>query len=148
VNVLVDPVWYDKFISHDNMKLAYQYYQNSGAQRLRDDLTQYMQWGIMDVFSHRGINFISYDATFNLPDGTTEKAFEEGEGTAFASGVRDLFRGYTGPSAKLSEANQPGQEVFVRTYVDGRDEYVDFELEAAPLYFCTRPKSLVKIIGG
>jgi hypothetical protein len=36
--------------------------------------------------------------------------------------------------------------MFVRQYVDDRDEYVDFELEMAPLYFCTKPASLVKVI--
>ena len=142
VNVLVDPVFFDKLISHNNIKDAYRYYLNSGAQLLRDDLSEYMKWGIMDTFSFRGVNFISYDATFTLPDGTSEVAFADSTGTAFPTGVKDLFRGYNGPSAKISEANQPGQELFVRTYVDPRDEFVDFELEMAPLYFSTRPAAL------
>lgn len=145
VEVLVDPEFFDKLISHPNMKNAYQFYQNSGAQLLRDDLSSYMKWGIMDEFTFRGVRFISYDATFNLPNGTTEAAFAASTGTAYATGVRDLFRGYNGPSNKLSEANQPGQELFMRTYIDPRDEYVEFELEAAPLYFATRPASIVAV---
>lgn len=145
VEVLVDPEFFDKLIKHAAIKTAYQYYVNSGKQALRDDLSNYMQWGIMDHFEHRGVTFISYDATFNLPNGTTEAAFAASTGTAYARGVRDLFRGYTGPSAKLSEANQPGQEVFMRTYVDPKDEFVEFELEAAPLYFATKPASLVAV---
>lgn len=145
VNVLVDPEFYDKLIRHAAIKNAYQFYVNSGSQVLRDDMTNYMKWGIMDVFSHRGINFISYDATFNLPNGTTEVAFAASTGIAYAQGVRDLFRGYTGPSAKLSEANQPGQELFVRSYIDSKDEFVEFEMEAAPLFFCTRPASVIAL---
>lgn len=145
VKVLVDPSFFDKLISHPNLKNAYLYYQNSGKQLNRDDLTSYMKWGIMDSFPFRGVEFISYDATFNLPSGSTEVAFTTDTGIAFAEGVRDLFRGYTGPSAKLSEANQPGQEIFVRTYVDPKDEFVEFEMEAAPLYFPTRPASLIKV---
>lgn len=145
VEVLVDPEFYDKLISHPNIKTAYQYYANNGSQALRDDMTRYMKWGIMDTFSHRGITFVSYDATFNLPDGTTELAFAASTGIAYARGVRDLFRGYTGPSNKLSEANQPGQELFMRTYVDPKDEFVEFEIEAAPLYFATKPASLVAL---
>ncbi len=145
VEVLVDPVFFDKLISHANMKTAYQYYQNSGKQALRDDLTNYMKWGIMDSFEHRGVTFLSYDATFNLPDGTTEDAFSASTGIAYAKGVRGLYRGYNGPSSKLSAANQPGQEVFMNTYLDPRDEYVEFELEAAPLYFCTKPASVVAL---
>lgn len=145
VEVLVDPSFYDKLINHASIKNAYQYYVNSGQQRLRDDLAQYMSWGVMDFFEHRGVRFISYDATFNLPSGSTEVAVAADTGHAFGLGARDLFRQYAGPSNKLSEANQPGQEMFVRTYLDPRDEYVDFELEMAPLYFCTNPASLVKL---
>lgn len=145
IEVLVDPSFFDKLISHANMKNAYQFYQNSGKQLLRDDLSSYMKWGIMDAFEFRGVNFISYDATFNLPNGTTEVAFAADTGIATAVGVKDLFRGYNGPSVKLSEANQPGQEVFMRSYVDERDEYVEFEMEAAPLYFCSRPASLIAV---
>lgn len=145
VQVLVDPLFYDKLISHPNVKNAYQYYQNSGAQRLRDDMTDYMKWGIMDEFSHRGVSFVSYDATFNLPDGTTEDAFAASTGIAHALGVKDLFRGYNGPSNKFSEANQPGQEIFMNTYLDDRDEWVEFEMEAAPLYFGTKPAAQIKV---
>lgn len=145
VEILVDPTFFDRLISHPNMKNAYQYYLNSGKQELRDDLSDYMTWGIMDSFEHRGVRFISYDATFNLPNATTELAFAANTGTAYPLGVPDLFRGYNGPSVKLSEANQPGQELFMRTYLDPRDEFVDFELEAAPLLFCTRPASLIAV---
>lgn len=147
VSVLVDPLFYDKLISHPNVKAAYQFYaaQGAGNAVLRDDNTSYMQWGITDAFQLRGLNFVSYDATFNLPGGTTEQAFANNSGIAYANGVRDLFRGYCGPSAKLSEANQPGQEIFVRNYVDPKDEYVEFEMEAAPLYFVTRPASIIAL---
>jgi len=144
--VLVDPSFFDKLVSHNNMKTAYQFYMNSGKQLLRDDLSNYTKYGIMDSFEFRGVNFLSYDATFNLPNGTTETAFATDNGTAYAKGAQDLFRTYFGPSNKLSGANQGGQEVFVRTYVDPRDEYMEIELESAPLHFCTRPASLVKVL--
>ena len=143
VEILVDPTFFDKLISHPNLKAAYSYYLNSGKQELRDDLSSYMKWGIMDEFTHRGVRFIAYDATFNLPTGGTEVAFAPNTGTAYPLGVRDLFRGYNGPSTKLSEANQPGQPVFMRTYLDDRDENIEFELESAPLYFSTRPAALI-----
>lgn len=145
VEILVDPTFFDKLINHPNMKNAYQFYLNSGKQELRDDLSSYMKWGIMDEFTHRGVRFISYDATFNLPNGTQELAFAANTGTAYPLGVRDLFRGYNGPSVKLSEANQPGQPVFMRTYVDDRDEEISFELESAPLYFTTRPAAICAV---
>ena len=145
VQVMVDPEFFDKLISHPNMKNSYQYYMNSGRQVLRDDLSRYMEYGIQDVFEHRGVQFVSYDATFNLPNGSTELAFEASTGLALPTGVRGLFRGYNGPSAKISEANQPGQEVFMRTYMDERDEYIEFEMESAPLYIATAPRASIAI---
>ena len=145
VEVIIDPLTFDKLISHPNIKNAYQFYMNSGRQVLRDDLSNYMQYGIMDVFEHRGVRFVSYDATFNLPNGTTEQAFADNTGLAFAGGVRDLFRGYYAPSNKLSAANTNGQELYMTAKVDDEDEYVEFTLETAPLYFCTRPASLVSL---
>lgn len=144
IEVLVDPLFFDRFISHATIKNAYQYYA-ANVNPMRDSLTEYMKWGVMDQFTYKGVSFVSYDATFNLPNGTTEEAFAANSGIATATGVKDLFRGYNGPSVKLSEANQPGQELFMRTYVDPKDEFVEFELEAAPLYFCTRPASLIKV---
>lgn len=144
IEVLVDPTFFDRFINHANMKLAYQYY-SANINPMRDSLTEYMKWGVMDHFTYKGVTFVSYDATFNLPSGSTEVAFAANQGIATATGVKDLFRGYNGPSVKMSEANQPGQEVFMRSYMDPKDEYVEFEMEAAPLYFCTRPASLIKV---
>lgn len=145
VEVIFDPLTFDKLISHPNIKNAYQFYVNSGAQNLRDDLSKYMPYGINDVFVHRGVRFVSYDATFNLPNGTTEQAFADNTGIAFASGARDLFRGYFAPSNKLSAANTNGQEIYMRTQIDPDDEFVEFTLESAPLYFCTRPASLISL---
>jgi hypothetical protein len=144
VEVMVDPSWFDKFISHANMKQAYASFA-SQTNLLRDDLSKYEQWGVQDYFTHRGVTFLSYDATFNLPNGTTELAFAADTGIATAVGVKDLFRGYYGPSNKLSGANQAGQELFVSNYVDPKDEFVDLTIESAPLYFCTRPASLIAV---
>lgn len=126
-------------------EISYQYYMNSGKQVLRDDMSRYMSYGIQDVFEHRGVRFISYDATFNLPNGTTEVAFAPSTGLALPTGVRGLFRGYNGPSNKLSGANQPGQELFVSTYLDPKDEYVEFEVEASPLYFSCAPRTSILV---
>lgn len=145
VDLYVDPIMFDRLTSHPKLVEVYLNYQNSGVQRLRDDLHNYMSHGISSVFEHRGVRIISYDAEFNLPDGTSEKAFEDNSGIAVARGVRDLFRGYYGPANKLSGANQAGQPMFLREYADPRDEFRDLELEMTKLYFCTKPASIIKL---
>lgn len=144
--VIVDYDFYDKLIKHPAVVNAYIQYVNSGAQQMRDDLASYESWGVTEAFTHRGVTFIAYNPVFTLPeDAGTEAAFGAGEGIAYASNVRDLFRGYYGPANKLSLANQVGTKMYTFEYTDPKDECHELELEMAPLYFCTRPASLVKV---
>lgn len=145
VDFFVDSEFFDKLIRHPKFREVYNQYQNSGKQQLRDDLGEYMTWGISDVVEHRGVRFISYDANFNMPDGTTEKSFELSTGTAVAKGVRDLFRGYNGTANKISTANKVGQSMYAYEYADPRDEYIDLQMEMSKLYFCTKPNSIVAV---
>ena len=142
--VIVDGSFFDKLISHPNIRQAYLYYQNSGAQRLRDATNSMMSWGSVDQFEHRGVIFMTYDATFKLPNGTTEAAVATDTGHVIPS-VNGLFRGYYGPSNKLSGANQVGREMFAYEYSDPRDEQHEMQVETAPLFFCTQPQVLVKV---
>lgn len=146
VDVMVDTSFYDKLINHPEMKEFYLNYVNSGRQQYRDDLSQYFAWGVSDVFEHRGVRFFTYDATFNLPDGTTEDALEADTGFTIIRGMRDLYRGYVGPSAKMAAANEVGSPMYLRSYLDPKGEYEEFELEMAPLYFMTRPLLSVKCV--
>ena len=142
IDVYCDESFFDKLVSHASMK---SYYLNGdgASSRYRDNTSDYMQWGVMDMFVHKGVRFISYNPTFNLPTGTTEDFLAADTAVAIPTGARGLYRSYFGPSNKLSAVGQPGQELYLRTYVDPRDEFVDFELEMAPLHFSTQPASIV-----
>lgn len=143
--VIVDGSFFDKLISHPNIRQAYLYYQNSGAQRLRDETNSMMTWGSVDQFEHRGVIFMTYDATFKLPNGTTEAAVAVDTGHVIPN-VNGLFRGYYGPSNKLSGVNQVGREMFAYEYPDDRDEQHEMQVETSPLFFVTQPQVLVKLI--
>jgi hypothetical protein len=142
--VIVDGSFFDKLISHANIRQAYLNYQNSGTQRLRDATNNMMSWGSVDQFEHRGVVFMTYDATFKLPSGATEAAIALDTGHVLPA-VNGLFRGYYGPSNKLSGANQAGREMFAYEYSDPRDEQHEMQVETAPLFFCTQPQVLVKV---
>lgn len=144
VDVYLDELTFDKLVSHASIKA---YYDMSGANSsmFREETAQYTQWGVMDMFEHKGVRFIQYNPTFALPGGTTEDFLADNTGIALPRGARGLFRGYNGPSNKLSQVGAAGQELYLRTYIDPRDDYVEFELEMAPLYFCTQPASLIAI---
>lgn len=146
IRVIVDPLFFDKLINHPQIRQAWLYYQNSGVQRNRDNLSQFMSWGSVDQFEHRGVMFMTYDATFKLPDDTTEKAIADNTGFTIVDGVRDLYRGYFGPSNKLSSANAPGREMFAYEFTDPKDESHEMQVETSPLFFITQPKMSVKVV--
>ena len=143
VDVYLPEDAYDALVNHSQMK-AYYLLGDGASRNYRENTASYEQWGVMDMFEHKGVRFIQYNPTFSLPDGTTEDFLESGFGIALPRGARGLFRSYFGPSNKLSAVGTPGQEMFLRTYLDPKDEYVEFELEMAPLMFCTQPNSIVK----
>lgn len=145
IDVIVGVDFYDKLINHPQVRQAYMYYLNSGAQRNRDDMSTFMSWGVMDVFEHRGVRFMTYDATFKLPDGTTESAVADGEGHIIVRGPRDLYRGYFGPSNKLSGANSVGREMFAYEFTDPKDEFHEMQVETSPLFFMTQPQVAYKL---
>lgn len=147
VDVLCDADFFDALQGHSSMKSYWLQGDNSSA-RYRDELAQYTQWGVQEMFEHKGVRFLCYNPTFNLPGGTTENFLASKRAIAMPRGTPGLFRSYFGPTNKLSEVGAPGQEMYLRTYMDPRDEFVDFELEMAPLHFCTQPASLVELITG
>ena len=147
IDVYVDEDFYDALVGHASMK-NYYLVGDQASRVYREDTARYTEWGVQDWFEHKGVRFICYNPTFNLPSGSTEDFLSSKTGIAVPRGARGLFRSYFGPSNKMSAAGAPGVEMYVRTYMDPRDEFVDFELEMAPLHFCTQPLSLVSLTTG
>lgn len=147
IDVYVDEDFYDALVGHASMK-SYYLVGDQASRVYREDTARYTEWGVQDWFEHKGVRFICYNPTFNLPSGSTEDFLASKTGIAVPRGARGLFRSYFGPSNKLNAVGEPGQEMYVRTYLDPRDEFVDFELEMAPLHFCTQPLSLVSLTTG
>lgn len=143
--VICGDSFFEGLINDSQVRASYESYQNAGVQRLRDDLAQYYAFGVVDSFEHRGMLFINYNPEFVLSTGVTEKPFDDESGIAFAAGARDLFRGYNGPANRIELANTKGRPLYVFEFRDARDTGHTIELESAPLYFCTKPASVIKV---
>ncbi len=58
-------------------------------------------------------------------------------------GIDGLFEQYASPTEDFEFVNTPGQETYYRVIPDrDRNQYVTLELEANPMFVCTRPKVL------
>jgi hypothetical protein len=153
IEVPCSPEFFDALTTHPNMIAAYNYYQNSGPQLNRDDLSAYEKWGVVDTFRHKGIMFYSYDAVFTQPDETVIRAFgtdsttiSKQVGYSVVKGMRGLYRGYFGPANTLSGANVPGIDMYLREYRDPKDKFIELELEMSPLFVLTKPLVSVKCL--
>lgn len=142
VMVDMDPVMFDKLVSHPSVQEAYKYFANnnnqpSGAQPLRDNY---------ETFRHGNITFRSVDGTFNLPTGSTEELIASNTGHVIPV-VEDFFRGYYGSSAKLSRVNGAGgvSEFYMHQYPDPKDESWEMQGEMSRLYIPTRPNALIRL---
>lgn len=136
VTMLCSPEFYTAMVQNASFRELYANYQNP---MLTASQTEYMQYGALERFSHRGIDFILYDATFTKPDGTTVAGITAGTAIAIPKGVRGMFLSYFGPANKLSGANKMGQKMFAYQYNDQRDEQLELEIEFAPLFVNVRP---------
>lgn len=142
IDVMCGEGFFDSLIDHPKVREAYLNSQSNV--QYQKDISDFMPWGVSDVFVYRDVRFFTYPATFLLPGGGSEKAVEDDEAHVIPR-VRDLFRGYVGPSNKLSGTNRAGREMFAYEYTDPRDEYHEMEVETAPLFFCTKPQVLYKL---
>lgn len=144
--VICGNTFFDKLVSHADVEAAYaQYRQEDGVQRLRDMLFDFRDYGAIASFTHRGVTFVNHQPTFTAPDGSTLTPIAAADGYVVFPEARDLYRGYNGPSNKLSGANRPGAPMYMYQYEDAKDEGIEFELEMSPLYFMTNPKMSIKV---
>lgn len=144
INVVVDADFFDKLVSHPQIRQAYLYYASQRDVN-RESTNQFMSWGSVDQFTYKGVTFMTYDHVFKLPDGSTEAAVAANTGHVIPV-VNDLFRGYYGPSNKLGGANNVGREMFAYEFTDPKDEFHEMQVETSPLFFATQPQVLIKLI--
>lgn len=151
IECAVSPEFFDALTTHPQVREAYLYY-NSNKDPNRDNLAMFEKWGVVDIFDYKGIMFYSYDAEFNMPDGTTERAFGTTDtaitkqvGYSIVTGMRDLYRAYFAPANTLSGANSMGQEMYLYQYRDPKDKFIELELEMSPLYILMKPLVSVKL---
>lgn len=143
LDIIVDRSFFNKLKSHPNVQQAY--LNSTTNTRYQSDLSNYMTWGISDVFEYQGVRFMVYSHTFVLPDGSTEAAVAANEGHVIPNTMGDsIWRAYYGPSQRLDV--EGGSEMFAFEYRDSRQRSHELEFETAPLFIATKPAALVKVL--
>jgi hypothetical protein len=138
VRVLVPPTFWDKFISHPNVKESYQYWANTNGRDPRAE-------DVSDGFKFQGLTLEEYDATFTLTDGTTEDAFTGSTGMGFPMGTTDTFKEYWAPANWMETVNTNGIEFYSRQKTRDDGTGIEVLTQSNPLPMVRRPQVLVEI---
>jgi hypothetical protein len=135
VHVLCGSEWWDKFITHPNVKEAYKYFQANGQNQLplRDDLR-------FGGFRFGGMVFEEYRGKVSGVD-----FIEADEAHAFPVGVPDLFVCNFSPGTFMEAVNTVGLPMYAKAELGKYGRSIDIWTESNPLALCTRPLSLIKL---
>lgn len=140
VHALVDESFFDKLVTHANVKEAYKYY-SSTQEPLRQDVRR--------RFFYAGMTFEEYRGTATDLDAngtaTARKFIATDEGHAFPLGTVDTFATHFAPADFLEAVNTPGVEVYAKQAEMRFARGIDLHTQSNPLPICRRPKVLVKV---
>lgn len=142
--VIVDSSFFNKLVTHPSVVQAY--LNASSNVVFQKAMDEYTRWGITAIFAHQGVLFMTYDHEFPMPDGTTEAAIELDSGyTIPRVAGTPILQAWYGSSRRMDIDG--GAVMFMREYRDmQRQMFHELEVETAPLYYCTKPLCLVKVI--
>ena len=145
VDVYCSDTFFDTLVTDDAVEEKY--LSTDRKETFALDTATYENWGVYDVFVHKGVRFLNYNPTFVNSSGVDVQVITDGEGYAVPrmAGGQSIFRGHYGPSNKLSQTNRPGSKMYSWTYRDEKDEYIDAQVETAPLFFTSKPAAIMKV---
>ncbi len=136
VHALVSHEFFDKLVSHTNVKEAFQY-SSAAIQRLAGDMRKNFTFG--------GITFEEYRAAVPDPDNNLRKFIEANEGHAFPLGTLASFQTLFAPADLVEAVGTYGKEVYVKLELRKFGRGIDIHTQSNPLPLCFRPGILVKI---
>jgi len=136
VHCLVSEEFFDALTAHDNVKAAYDRWQDGLA--LRSDLRS--------GFTFAGITFEEYSGEASDGDDNVHRFIAAGEGHAFPQGTVDTFATYFAPADFNETANTLGQPLYAKQEPRKFERGTDIHTQSNPLPMCHRPAVLVKVL--
>ena len=130
VYALCSPEFFAKLIAQAGVKEAYKYYTST-----QEPLRQRLGSGLYRRFNHGGIEYIEYRGSYN---GTP--LIPAGDAYFMPRGTSDTFISYFSPANKFSHVNTLGEESYMFTYRDSKDEKIEIHSEHNALHLLRRPQ--------
>lgn len=136
VRVLVSPEFYDKFVSHANVKAAFQNWQ-AAQERIGGDMRSGFTFG--------GLTFEEYRAQTSDSTGVMQRYIAANDGHAFPLGTIASFGTYAAPADFNETVNTVGMQYYAKMERQKFDRGMDMHVQSNVLPLCLRPEILVRV---
>jgi Phage major capsid protein E len=136
VRSLVSQEFFDKLISHDNVKSVFENH-TAAIDRLGGDPRKNFPFG--------GIIFEEYRGTATDSEGAARRFIADGEGHAYPEGTMNTFKTIFAPADFIETANTLGLELYAKQEPRKFNRGIDLHTQSNPLPLCYRPGVLVKV---
>ena len=143
--------FYDAFVSHPNVKVAFTYFQNPTGQNLADDYSggtaQPNAAGLVEVvkgFVFGGVLWINYTGSVTDSTGTAQPIIDANSAYVFPLGTR-AFKEFYAPADYMETVNTEGLPFYAKTEMMKYDKGVEVECQSNPLPICLKPNLVQKV---
>jgi len=133
---LCSPEFFSKLIMHPSIKVAYQYYKNSGENPLKDRLGG---MSMHRTFEFGGTLFIEMRDTY-----AGQRLIPVGKAYMVPLGTQNAFKTFFSPAHRLGLVNTLGEQVYVFEYADPKGTKIELETESNFVNALLRPALVVE----
>jgi hypothetical protein len=151
VEAIVDPTFFQRFISHPNVQ---SYYLNAEqaiqlamlVRRERDGNMWGREFRFGSILWREYYGAAPVKTSPTATSLTSTPFWSANTGSAYPIGTRKMFRTYNAPAHDLRFVNTKGNEIYVSPRILPHGEGIELKSESNPLPICRRPEALVQII--
>lgn len=136
IRALVSPEFYDKLVSHANVKVAFQNWQ-AAEQRLGGDMRSGFPFG--------GIIFEEYRAQTTGTGGSAVRYIAANDGHCIPEGTYSTFETLAAPADFAETVNTMGLQYYAKQEPMKFNRGMDLHVQSNVLPICKRPELLVRI---
>lgn len=144
--------FYDAFVSHANVKLAFTYFQNPVGQNLAEDysgtVVQPNSAGLfaggIRGFSFGGVTWVNYTGSVTDSTGASQPLVDANSAYLFPTGT-DVFRNWYAPADYMETVNTEGLPFYAKQRPLNFDKGIEVECQCNPLPICLKPLVVQKL---
>lgn len=144
--------FYDAFVSHANVKIAFTYFQNPTGQVLSSDYSggtvQPNAAGLIADgirgFQFGGVTWINYTGSVTDSTGSSQPLVDSNSAYVLPLGTK-VFKIFYAPAPYLETVNTEGLPFYAKQKLMDYDKGIELECQSNPLPICLKPKVIQKV---